>query len=54
MAGLVDPGARFDTPGADPYRVYQGFSIYFLIFLSGGALYNFFQLIQNKVLSQLC
>jgi hypothetical protein len=35
--------------GADSYRRYQGFNIGFENFLSGGAPYNFFQIIQNKV-----
>ena len=31
-----------------PKRKYQGFSICFWIFLSGGTPYNFFQIIENK------
>ena len=52
MACLVDPGASFDTPGTPGGGSIQNISRFqylFLIFLSGGAPYNFFQLIQNKV-----
>ena len=52
MACLVDPGASFDnpgTPGGGSIQNISRFQYLFLIFLSGGAPYNFFQLIQNKV-----
>ena len=52
IACLVDPGAPFDTPGtpgAGSIQNISRFQYLFLIFLSGGAPYNFFQLIQNKV-----
>jgi hypothetical protein len=45
--------AHFLTPlgslRARPYRSYQGFSIFLKLFLSFGASYSFFQIIQNKV-----
>ena len=52
LACLVDPGAFFDTPGTPGGGSIQKISRFqhlFLIFVSGGAPYNFFQLIQNKV-----
>ena len=52
MACLVDPDASFDTPGTPGGGSIQEISRFqhlFLIFLSGGAPYNFFQIIQNKV-----
>ena len=52
MACLVEPGASFDTPGTPGGGSIQQVSRFqhlFLIYLSGGAPYNFFQKIQNKV-----
>ena len=52
MARLVDPGASFDTPGTPGGGSIQKISRFqhlVLIYLSGGAPYNFFQIIQNKV-----
>ena len=45
IACLVDPGAPFDTPGtpgAGSIQNISRFQCLFLIFLSGGAPYNFF------------